>query len=293
VDWIDFDDTAETGWARILYSGSIASSGTQVVRIYPPVSGNASVAASGTYGSDNAYKSTLEAYYADGAQVDRTANGRDLTPAGSPTVGGATGQVGAATDYNGSSQYADTTDSTLIALPQTYDMTVLAWINPDAEESAAAAFAFEGADDLVYYPNDDQGGSGVRVFWRDLGGAGITLNENDGSDETGNWNQYGFITRASDDHETYRNAASLETATNTGSAGTFNAFRVGSFTTGAQHFDGKIQEVQVWSEALSAAWLSHEYSQTNDNATFWGTWTNVPVASGGNRRRRLILGAAA
>src|SRR6056297_96504 len=39
-DWIDFDDTAETGLLRVLWSGTLASTGTQEVRIYPPLSGN-------------------------------------------------------------------------------------------------------------------------------------------------------------------------------------------------------------------------------------------------------------
>src|SRR6056297_1287987 len=94
-DWIDFDDTAETGLLRVLWSGTLASSGTQQLWIEPPVSGNATVAADNTYGSDNAYKSSIEAYYplqSDGN--DRTSNGHDLTEYNSPTyVSGACGNM--------------------------------------------------------------------------------------------------------------------------------------------------------------------------------------------------------
>jgi hypothetical protein len=288
VDWLDFDDSAETGWARVKWTGSLASSGTQIVRIYPPVSGNASVAASGTYGSDNAYNSDMLAYYPDGGGTDRTSNGLDLTGAGGVDFGGATGKVGAATDYDGSGDEASTTASAILNLPATHDFALVFWANPDEVSSTAESIGWDGSDDLYLYVNDDVlGTGGARVFWRDIGGSVISEN---GTDQTGNWGQYAFVSRAADDHEMYHNTASAGTSSGTGTTGPFSSFGV---SPGSPSYNGQMDELMLLSAAPSSAWLSHEYDQTNDNATFWGTWTNVPVASGGNRRRRLILGAAA
>jgi hypothetical protein len=38
-------------------------------------------------------------------------------------------------------------------------------------------------------------------------------------------------------------------------------------------FDGAMQHAQLHSSARSADWIALEYDQTNNNATFWGTWT--------------------
>lgn len=59
-DWLDFDSVNETGWLRVKWSGTLASSGTQTLRVYPPQAANASVSASDTYGSNNAYNANYE-----------------------------------------------------------------------------------------------------------------------------------------------------------------------------------------------------------------------------------------
>jgi hypothetical protein len=51
--------------------------------------------------------------------------------------------------------------------------------------------------------------------------------------------------------------------------------RIGSYWTGSEpkSFFGNLQEFQLHTTARSVDWISHEYDQTNDNATFWGTWS--------------------
>jgi hypothetical protein len=282
VDWIDYDHTAETGLARINHD---AKASQDTVRIYPPVAANATVAASATYGSDNAYNAGWLGYWPEGGAVgtDRTSNAHDLTPSGSPAT--TTGPFGTATDYTGT-EYADSVAAALIALPQTYDWTVMAWINPDVAGTALAAWAFDGADDLVYYPNDSvSGAGGLRVFWRDLGGAAFTIDEA-GSDLSGAWAHNVMVSRAADDHEAYRDAASIDTTAQTGTAGLFSAFRVGSFTTTTQKFNGQIGDVQVHGVARSVDWIAHEYAQANDNAAFWNTWSWTAGGVGGTTIRQ-------
>ena len=78
-DWIDLDNSNSTGLLRVKFSGSLASTGTQTIRIYPPNTGNSQYAADDTYGSDNAYDDSWESYLPTQSDfLDRTSNGNDL-----------------------------------------------------------------------------------------------------------------------------------------------------------------------------------------------------------------------
>src|SRR6056297_3267170 len=109
ADWIDFDDTAETGLLRVLWSGTLASTGTQQLWIEPPVSGNDAVAADNTYGSDNAYDDDWEGYYPFFDLNDRTSNGRDLTAHDDAAVETGSGPYGGQLDVDGTDDYASGT----------------------------------------------------------------------------------------------------------------------------------------------------------------------------------------
>ncbi|MCA9289386.1 MAG: hypothetical protein KDA05_12410, partial [Phycisphaerales bacterium] len=274
-DWLDFNDSAETGWLRVKWSGTLAASGTQQLRIYPPSAGNSAVAAGDTYGRHNAYDASWAGYYPEGGavSVDRTANAHNLTI--NTAYSGTTGPVGAATIHPGTTgYYAYSNNSGLYNLPTTYDFTVLLWASPDVAAVDKAAFAFEGTDDVVFCPNDTALGSGgVRVFWRDLGGN--IINEN-GSSVAGSWHHYGLRSQASNDHGVFRDGAEVLTSAATGSAGPFSGFHLGAFVVNSQNFDGNIQEVQVHADARSDDWVAQEYDQTSDQAAFWGTWAWDP-----------------
>src|SRR5690606_5987295 len=62
-DWIAFDADTQTGWLRVLWTGTLASTGEQLLRVYPPVEANASVAAGETYGQYAAYDEDWAAYW--------------------------------------------------------------------------------------------------------------------------------------------------------------------------------------------------------------------------------------
>lgn len=81
-DFIDIDHTAKTGWLRVKWSGTLASTGTQKIRIFPPNTANTLYASADTYGSDNAYDAGWEGYYpvfGDTGTIltDRTSHGED------------------------------------------------------------------------------------------------------------------------------------------------------------------------------------------------------------------------
>jgi len=94
-----------SGLLAVRYTGAVDTDSR--IRIWV---GNASAtlpAASDTYGSDNAYDSGVEGFWPDGLGNDRTNHNNDMSPSGSPTVGGEAGPIAGslATLLNGSSQY--------------------------------------------------------------------------------------------------------------------------------------------------------------------------------------------
>lgn len=271
-DWIDFDNVAQTGWLRVKWSGTLAASGTQTLRIYPPVAANASVAAGDTYGSNNAYDSNWVGYwplYSDLA--DRTSNGIDLVL---DAAGGSfgSGQTGGAW-YSGNTRYAS------VALPSalSFPIHIMAWQYEDGtvagvknsvvlNQAAGEVNAGSNQNKSIICTSDipqfvNRRFSNATASW------GVDVSD-----------QWVFA-------DAYEDAAdSRGIAINAGTYVT-NTTSVTSFTTPRVQVGGnsltieRIAEVQLHSAARSAAWRSSEYAQTNDQATFWGTWTNVPLAA--------------
>ena len=272
-DWIDFDDSAETGLLRVKWSGTLASSGTQTLRIYPPQAANASVAANATYGSDNAYDSDWAAYWPLHDANDRTANGYDLTAQGGVTAGGVSGKLDAATDFDGTDDGFWIVDTEIVTNPG----TVMAWANPDVNSVNYA----------VWWAQTSVGTGTRRVLLsftlyrgRETGtSTGEAINFT--TVPTSTWSMSTFQMASSTSRYTWfdKNKSSQNT-TDPSIANPTDDLGIGKSTTNDAPFNGSIQHVQVHSVSRADDWIEYEYDQTNDQATFWGTWTNVPVAAG-------------
>ncbi len=278
ADWIDFDNGANTGRLRVKWSGTLAASGTQELWIEPPLAANSTYGAADTYGSDNAYDANWEGYWPLGGGTDRTSHGVVLTAAGAPTVGGVAGQIGAATDLNGTTQEFTSTAAALIAVPNS-NFTIFAWFNHDLASNDDCLLGWDGTDDFVLYANDTDAGNGdIRIFWRDNGSNYINKN---GADLAGSWHQTTVVRRGNTDHEAYTDGLSVATSANNASgSGPFSTFGIGTRGNASQWFDGQEQEVQLHSTNRADPWISQEHAQTNDNANFYTAWTWVPVAGG-------------
>jgi hypothetical protein len=274
-DWIDFDNVAETGLLRVKWSGTLSSSGTQTLRIYPPQSGNASVAANATYGSDNAYDSDWAAYWPLHDANDRTANGYDLTAQGGVTLGGATGKLGAATDFDGTDDRLDYTSGAITA-PGTA-ITWMAWIEPDANNSTRSIIYqrdlsgnhYERLAVLITYFRSNEYDGSTAVSAINLSST-VTLDT---------WQFVALERASSTDRRVWRNANRGNSATTDVTATGVDSTYVGGASYGGEYIDGALNHVQMHSTNRDPDWIEYEYDQTNDQATFWGTWTNVPVAS--------------
>ena len=73
-DWININHTAKTGWLRVKWTGSLATTGIQKIRIYPPNTGNTQYAVTDPYGRNNTYTNAIAIYPFDGDANGRSGN---------------------------------------------------------------------------------------------------------------------------------------------------------------------------------------------------------------------------
>ena len=274
-DWIDFDNVAQTGLLRVKWSGTLATSGTQTLRVYPPMAANASVAANATYGSDNAYDANWAAYWPLATDAnDRTVNNIDLTAQGGVTIGAATGKLGAATEFDGSNDRLDyRVENPIDGLPAMFS----AWFNQDTTTQRG----------LIYTDGTALNGTPYR---RLLDGTFPQAQEYDGSTSalgrtfavtctTGAWYMAtGQFVSASERYG-WTNKSKGSNTTTVDSTGC-DRVALGGAIWGGSYFDGIMQHAQMHTDSRADDWIEYEYDQINDQATLWGTWTNTPVAGG-------------
>ena len=298
VDWIDFDDSAETGFARVLWTGTLASSGTQILRIYSPNTRSAAVAAADTYGSDNAYKTTLEAYYPldGGSSADRTVNSLDLTDFNTPTTGVAS-QVGEGFNFNGSNQYSEIAASPVSALP----ITLSGWFKNDIGSSGSRCLFFYGdSSSSASWFSLEYNGSDIQSYGRGTYAPTYTSSGTDYAD--GNWHHIVGICFYTDrgNVSLYIDGSYVGGGAFSGSDiaienfDTVSIARRGDLSPG-QYFDGTEDDLQIHSEILSAEWIAEEYAQGDNQSTFWGTWawTAVGGVLAGTVAESLLMSGSA
>jgi hypothetical protein len=198
----------------------------------------------------------------DATPVDHTGN-HTLSLAGTLTE--IAGPFGSALSFGTSSRISNS-DAVLRDILTTYDTTINVTSRRAAYVSNVGGLSWDGVDDFIIYPYDGFADS-VRVFWRDLGGNMMSATT---VDNTNQWVRHAFTTRASNDHEHYEYGASVDTSTNTGTAGAFTAFYIGGFGAVAQDFNGDISQVIVWATARTSNWVATQ-DDNEEAASAWGT----------------------
>lgn len=276
IDWV-YNAGAPTGLIRVKWSGTMASSGTQNVRVWAGYTGGTAVAydATETYGSDNAYDSSREAYWPNGCTTDRTSNGWDGSAQGGVSAGGATGKIGNATDYDGSDDYADITGSTSADFMGTGAFTFGGWIEFQGSSSLLSAMSIgrsfrqiyihsrnSGADIAVYR---DKVHGGKELLGTLPSGWAHVVGTYDGS----TLRLYIDGTEDSNVSDTF----SLSSAANT-------TWKLGAGADSSGVWDGLLNEMFLDTVARSADWIAQEYAQSDSQSTFWGTWAWTASSSG-------------
>jgi hypothetical protein len=270
-DWIDFDDTAETGILRVKWSGTLASTGTQQVRIYPPQAANASYAATDTYGQYNAYDSSWEVYYPLVDLNDRTSNQNTLTLSGDAYLASGTGFYGGDLVVDGSGDYASGANITAT------ELTIIT--------THRSSWTYWGGLNGQFFRNINNNHlrlmQGSSTTTSDVPSIDV-IDDTHRQGSTAQWNYLAGVIKDSTGF-IYLNGSTLSTTYFDSTAITARTdiqvvLGRSKFATG--YATGIIGSTSLHSTDRSESWVSQEYSQTSDNATFWGTWTNVPVSSG-------------
>lgn len=301
INWA-YNAGSPTGQIRVLWSGTLAASGTQNVRIYAGYTPGTAVAydANETYGSDNAYDSTVEQYWtfseASGDIISRVAGGTDLTVSGATY--GATGVVGDALSFDGVNDVAYT--SSALDLTGTQELSVLMntyqdTITSDDDLLLESSANYNSNDDSVLVNPSSSGGGGAAS-----GKFHIAINaEANGRNSidmtrfsAATWTHLGIIldrdAGAQQVTHVYYDGVSQtlqQIATTTDSTTGFGNYvwnfmcRSGASSPGL-HADGDIQHVFFYNVALGADWVAQE-SDMMDQATFWGTWAWTAGGGGG------------
>ncbi len=274
TDWIDLDNGSETGWVRVKWSGTLASSGTQTVRLFPPNTGNDLYAASDTYGSDNAYRSSFNNYYPLEDLNDRTVNSRDGSLLGTPTAG-QTGQVATAYDFTTSGQGIDLGASS-VGNGLTNGFSLMAWVNVDATPSEnGQIISADGDSDRCWQfrVGVDDGFVGFIRF--DTGDSVVANFAGDVDIRSAGWTHVTVTFDTSNGSEIWIDKVSDATdADTTANNDDTTPIIIGNISRDSNNnlLEGLIDEAQIHTVRLSDEWIAAEFDQTNDNGAFWGTW---------------------
>jgi hypothetical protein len=262
-DWIDFDDTAETGLLRVLWSGTLASTGTQQVRIYPPQAANASYVATDTYGQYNAYDSNIKFYSPLGGGTDRTLNGLSGSSGNGVVEGGNSSLIGESTYYDGT-QYFDFGD----VVDTTEPITIRTLIYYDGSLPVGGIISKRGSAGYQY---DLRFSSGNLNFLPTAGGSKTY------GAITGNSWHFVAITLDASGNLTFFVDGDTSSFSGISLSTRAVSLYLGSENSGYGWMRGFINQANIDSTNRSIDYLSQEMGQVVDNSTFWGTWTNVPV----------------
>jgi hypothetical protein len=182
-----------------------------------------------------------------------------------------TGQIDEALDFDGSDDNLTTVSD--VADPDTNaNFTASAWINPPSLGGLRTIFS-----------KRDSGGSRLAVFVAANGNLSIQGTFGGNTEFTNltvstNTFSHVVVTRNGDSYTIYLDTVSQTLTANNTTTQFDTPFLIGANGT-FDRFLGVIDEFQFHSEIKTSAWVNEEYDQTNDNATFWGTWTNVSAGT--------------
>jgi hypothetical protein len=93
------------------------------------------------------------------------------------------------------------------------------------------------------------------------------------------WRHVVLTIAASGEKQAYLQGVNILSKTTSLTAPKYTALHIGSQKSANENWNGKIDEVRVRASVLSANWITTEYNNQSDVATFWGTVTDVGGAS--------------
>lgn len=274
TDWYEFNDVAKTGFVRVAWIGQQLTTGIQEVRIYAPQAANSTLAKTDPFGSDACYDPANTLFYSpDGGNSDRSSNTFVLTENNGVVSGGSSGKVGPSTSFDGVNQFLDGT------IPdQNQPMTIMAWNKSDGFSASTIAGMSRNDNTFDFFALGKAGDFGRSTF----GEVGVGNYSISGLDDAPNdiWFHHTSVFSESTIFGIYQNGVLSRSFPGLPGDPIITNLSIGYINTpSGVYFNGNIQEVMMFTDEKSPAWIAQEYAQTNDNAAFWGAWTTVIPAS--------------
>ena len=274
------DSAKTTEWAREIVSATEmhvkVPSLTSTTDIYVDWDGvSADYAVTDTYGRNAVWSGYRAVYHLDGL-TDSTGNGYTLTNNNSVTLG-ASGLMGGSADLTTGN--TNKTLSVADGLGITGSLTIDAWANKyNVSAYGQGFYTFNATNRRLYTYYENVGGASMRFAHELPGGATMNKNALTGwSNST--WHKvsqtYDGTTARYYLDGVYKDGGAIS---GTGSSVTSN-FRLGSHHGGTAvpvlFWQGLIDEARVKSTENPANWITTEYNNQANEATFWGTWTDA------------------
>jgi len=283
-----------------LYFGPVTLSDSvdNVFRVYyNTAAASTQPAEDASYGKDTVFHSGQKAFYifdedpeADGAAlIDHTSNANNGTPNGTMlTADEVTGKVHNGWDFDGGDDFVDCgTDSSLLSEV----FTLRAWINVNTTSNDQYFVSFNTVAAALHGPSvaitTDN-----KPYWKGHVTNGTVLFEADYVDDT----MMHFVlinpnASSVDDSTCYLNGALVADDTVSDAAVlSFATLLIGRRPT-TLFTDGVIDHLGLWSSGLSAAWVTTDYNNSNDPATFATEGTPTEVSGGvpGTIKQGIII----
>jgi len=287
------DEAKTVEWAREIVSATEmhvkVPSLTSTVDIYVDWDGvRSDYATTATYGRNNVWSDYAGVFHQDSV-VDSSGNG-DGT-AVSITNNSTNGKIGDGAGFNGSGSRLDI--GTNRQTPDGY--TLSSWVKTSATSNQmlfSSAFG-SGSSNFMWYLFYYNASGTMR-----LQGLAVDGSTNDYLTSGGGSISFSTFTHVAVTHnlvnqKIYLNGALRDTGSTVSFSGINNIARktyIGAYSVNNGYvLNGSMDESRICTLPRSADWLETEYNNQNDEATFWGTWTDAGGAPAAQTARRGVV----
>jgi hypothetical protein len=253
IDVIDVDTTADTFILRV---GPVDTSAVSALDLYWRY-GSTAVSQTGSA----AYDSGWAGYWPDGGGTDRTGNALDLATNGGVTIGGGTGKVGSATQYDGVDDYTESATD-VGGIPT---VSMIGWVfRRETDDGGYAAIGtsstsgdrFPGVRLDALSELRAVSGDSLNYAYRNSSTSSLPLNT---------WEHVAANITA-DVHPDVYIAGALDNGSTGDGGSTFANLHTGHYFLGAGIKGPAFVDINQWSyhtTSRSAAWIATEHDRSN------------------------------
>jgi hypothetical protein len=240
--------------------------------------GTSDYSTTATYGRNEVW-SDYEFVSHDGGGTDSSGT-LSLTANGGVTSGDTTGQIGAATNYDGANDYF----TGAISSPGASDYTMQSWVSPDDSATFNPYFNVGQRDGAKPSIGIDLASSGGFNFFVQDNSSGAQFDIITGGSYSGgsSWYKHDGTLDKDGNLTVYKDGSSVQsqavTSNSDGSIVVTDVW-IGNRWNLSTYFDGQLDELRIIKAALSANWITTEYANQSDPGTFYAA--TDPSAGGG------------